>query len=140
MRGCLVLVTAVALACATRAPAASSRVAACDEQGRDFVTHYAAQPVLAAAFVRRADAVANWQEHLNEPDGPHVVRSRWRDYPPDAEVALCYYDGTFDNYSPPGPPGHRISGFDRALVFVGPDRVPVLDHIGTKATDPIVAP
>ena len=139
----LPLLLVLAAACGTRATVeadAGQAAKACEQSALPLISSYAASVALSGAFLRPASVVAQWEETMNLPDGPHVVRSRWRDYPADSLVALCYYDASFDNYSLPGPPGHRTSGFERAFVLVGPAGAAVLDHIGTKRTTPIVAP
>lgn len=91
---------------------------------------------LALAVDTRAGEVADWEERgIHWPSGPRVPRSSWRDLPATEPVALCYYDGPFDNYAPSVPRGSRHPAFERAL-FIVDARVARLVTIGPAANLP----
>jgi hypothetical protein len=111
----------------------------CETEARAALTGYSHTLTLAAALPTTAGAVAQWEYTRNGPNGPRPLVSRWSVFPAAQKVVLCYFDGDFANFSPPGPRGGaRV--YERALVIATQGQSPWLDHIGPKATNPLTAP
>jgi hypothetical protein len=74
-----------------------------------------AHPITAAQLVA-------WDERVRKlPGSPKINNSGWRSYPPNEQLAFCYYDGTFTNLDQRGaPPGRSATQapFDRIIVVV----------------------
>lgn len=76
---------------------------------------------LVAAFSSSAGVLAEWEEMRGGTNGPDVLRSRWRDEPADAVVAVCYFDAA--DYPVPAPArtdGSEPPPHNRARVVVDP--------------------
>lgn len=91
-----------------------------------------APPVtLVAAYVSTAGAVASWQETRHGPNGPWSV-SRWRSRDSSEFVAVCYFDGEYSKAPPRAADGTPSRPFDRAVIEVGSDGLPVIDVMGYR--------
>lgn len=145
------LLLAVAVACGStagspgtgvtsRADAQGTEAQKCDTDGKPVLEGYSTTLTLVAALPTTAGAAAHWEMTRNGPNGPRPVVSRWSGLPPDKRVLFCYFDGDFANYAPSRPPLAPPPIHERALVFVTDGQGPWLDHIGSKATNPLAAP
>jgi hypothetical protein len=73
------------------------------------------------AFTLRAADLAQQDETRGGATGPRPLRSRFRDYPADMPIVLCFFDGFIA--APGGPPGISSATFrpyDRFVVTVDP--------------------
>ena len=73
------------------------------------------------AFTLRAADLAQQDETRGGANGPRPLRSRFRDYPADTPIVLCFFDGFIA--APGGPPGISSATFrpyDRYVVTVDP--------------------
>lgn len=146
MRVVALVASILLAACGTRSATLSAPTFAqelCGGIGLQTANAYTMKGIarLDVAIAATAREVADWQESgYHGPNGPRLVRSDWRDVPAREPVALCYYDGPFDNYSPSMPrplPGTRPSPpvFERAL-FIVDTRSARLVTIGAAGTLP----
>lgn len=110
----------------------------CEAEARDKIAVYSQSLTLAAALPTTAGATAHWEYTRNGPNGPRPVVSRWSAFPPGHRVVFCYFDGDFANYSPPSHGAART--YERGLVIATEGDGARLDHIGPKASTPLVAP
>lgn len=110
---------------ATHAPSAAS--ATCGQAG------YAG--TLVGAFSVRAADLAQQDESRGGATGPHPLRSSFRDYPADAPILLCFFDGFIA--APGGPPPivpATFRPYDRFLVTVDPSGHAALAVAGHRDT------
>jgi len=114
---------------------------ACETEGRAALSTYSNILTLAAALPTTAGAVARWEYTRNGPNGPRPAVSRWSAFPAGQKVVLCYFDGDFANFAPSHPNGPLYAmAYERALVIATQGQSPWVDHIGPKATNPLIAP
>ena len=106
------------------AAAHSASAPACATTGLGLANAYGHLAVISGSFQLTAGQVAAWQERSRGPNLPHVATSPWRTHAADEPVAVCYYDGVFDNLAlPGGPPGYGATApatraIDRIIVLV----------------------
>jgi hypothetical protein len=82
---------------------------------------------LVGAFTLTAGDLALQDETRNGPNGPRPLRSRFRDYPADTPIVLCYFDGPIAAPGGPAIPSATFRPYDRFVVAVDPsDRVNLL--------------
>ena len=82
---------------------------------------------LVGAFTLTAGDLALQDETRSGPNGPRPLRSRFRDYPADTPIVLCYFDGPIAAPGPPPIPPATFRPYDRFVVAVDPsDRVNLL--------------
>src|SRR3989440_272599 len=80
------------------------------------------------AFTLTAGDLALQDETRSGPNGPRPLRSRFRDYPAETPIVLCYFDGPIAAPGGPPPiPPETFRPYDRFVVAVDPsDRVNLL--------------
>jgi hypothetical protein len=126
MRLVLVVLVCGLTACApTVAVAPSAATAICASAG------YSGS--LVGAFTVPAAVLAQQDESRGGTNGPHPLRSTFRDYAADAPISLCFFDGFIA--APGGPPGSgAFRPYDRYVVTVDPSGHPVLAAAGHRET------
>ena len=93
--------------------ATASEAAACKQNGYDGT--------LVGAFTLRAADLAQQDETRGGVNGPHPLRSSFRDYPADAPIVLCFFDGFIPATQPrPIPPATMLPPYDRYVLTVDP--------------------
>ena len=75
---------------------------------------------LVGAFTLTAGDLALQDETRNGPNGPRPLRSRFRDYPADTPIVLCYFDGPIAAPGGPAIPSATFRPYDRFVVAVDP--------------------
>ena len=76
---------------------------------------------LVGAFTLRATDLARQDETRGGANGPHPLRSQFRDYPADAPMVLCFFDGFIAaTQVRPLPPATPLPPYDRYVVTVDP--------------------
>ena len=117
--------------------ATSTAAAACANVGSG--TTIPADPktaTVAGAYMMRAADLADQDETpRGGPNGPHPVRSLYRDYPPDTPIVLCFYDGPIaaPGGPPPIPPA-TFRPYDRYVITIDPSGAPRLAVAGRRDT------
>ncbi len=91
--------------------------------------------IVAGAFTVPAADLAQEDETRGGANGPHPVRSSFRDYPADAMIVLCFFDGFIaaPGGPPPIPPG-TFRPYDRYVVTVDPSGHAALAVAGHRDT------
>jgi hypothetical protein len=92
------------------------------------------------AFPMRAADLATQDETRGGAAGPRVSRSVYRDYPDDAQIVLCFFDGFIAAPGgPPPPPPATFRPYDRYALTVDPSgqiRLVVAGHRDTLDVAP----
>jgi hypothetical protein len=116
---CACILTACGSTVATPDASAPSALATSAADAMCAQTGYTG--IVAGAFVVPAADLAQQDETRGGATGPHPVRSSFRDYPSDALIVLCFFDGFIA--APGGPAPIRPATFrpyDRYVVTVDP--------------------
>jgi len=128
------------LACGSANAAPSGSVPACNTVGLDMARKYGNDARLIASYDVPAAQMVRWEERTPADGGPRVAGSQWRGRPSTERVAVCYYDGNFENFGlRPGPVGTGSDAepppprFERLLVTVDGEGRAALKSIGPAA-------
>jgi hypothetical protein len=89
--------------------------------------------VVGAYTLRAGDLAQQDETPRGGPTGPHPLRSSYRDYPPDTQIVLCFFDGPIaaPGGPPPLPPA-TFREYDRYVVTIDPSGVPRLAVAGHR--------
>jgi hypothetical protein len=138
MKALALLAAWMVIACGATPPTAPSASPAGTAQARCAAAGYGG--ALVGAFAVRAADLAQQDETRGGVNGPHAVRSSFRDYPADTPIVLCFFDGAIDAPGGPPPiPPATFRPYDRYVVTVDPAGKAVLAAAGHRDTI-VVAP
>ncbi len=122
MRLVVLMVACTLTACASTATPSASPPSTRATSAADAACAQAGYTgIVVGAFTVPAADLAQQDETRGGATGPHPVRSSFRDYPADALIVLCFFDGFIaaPGGPPPIPPA-TFRPYDRYVVTVDP--------------------
>jgi hypothetical protein len=135
MRSFTVLVAGALIACAPTMLPIPSPTPPVRAGAEDACARAGYDGTVVGAFSVRAGDLAAQEETPRGPSGPRPIRSRFRDYAPDAPIVLCYFDGFIGapGGGVPVPPA-TFRPYDRYVVTIDPSGTASLVLAGHRDT------